>query len=326
MSKERAYNLIAKSISSDLGKAEVDELNDLLLLYPALKTEQSSLTNAWQLAGEVPEWQPNTELALKQLKRKIHDSEVTTRQKPSRFTGLLKIAAVGIILIGAGFLLRNALVAPSDPVEYASQSNEIEAIQMTDGSTILLNATAKVTFYPAEREMRKVALAGEAFFDVQRNPEKPFIVTTPRADIEVLGTSFNVNASEDLTKVIVRTGVVKVTNRRTGGSVTLLAGESIIVDEKPNLSKNSDQQVPFSSYEDLLQFDDQSLDKVFQRLGWTFNKAIAWDHSALKNCTLTSNLNGKDLSEVLSILKHALNLESTSIENDQIILTGGHCK
>src|SRR5690606_38970298 len=68
-------------------------------------------------------------------------------------------------------------------------------INLSDGTLVLLNAASTLT-YPAEfgENTREVILDGEAYFEVTKDPEKPFIVRTAKQRIEVLGTSFNINA------------------------------------------------------------------------------------------------------------------------------------
>ena len=84
---------------------------------------------------------------------------------------------------------------------------------LPDGSKVWLNAASSIR-YPTgfAGEERRVELTGEAYFEVAKDPKKPFHVKTPTQDIEVLGTHFNVNAYEDegATKTTLLEGKVKV--------------------------------------------------------------------------------------------------------------------
>ena len=76
-------------------------------------------------------------------------------------------------------------------------------VQLPDGTKVWLNASSSIT-YPtsfSSAAERKITLHGEAYFEVARDPAKPFIVQSPKQDVEVLGTHFNVNAYEDEAKV-----------------------------------------------------------------------------------------------------------------------------
>jgi ferric-dicitrate binding protein FerR (iron transport regulator) len=88
---------------------------------------------------------------------------------------------------------------------------------LPDGSKVWLNAASSIR-YPTTfaGDERKVELTGEAYFEVAKDPKKPFHVKTPTQDIEVLGTHFNVNAYED-------EGATKTTLLE--GKVRLVSGE-----------------------------------------------------------------------------------------------------
>src|SRR5690606_25369938 len=101
-------------------------------------------------------------------------------------------------------------------------------INLSDGTLVLLNAASTLT-YPAEfgENTREVILDGEAYFEVTKDPEKPFIVRTAKQRIEVLGTSFNINAynNETTTKTTLLTGAVRIntsTNTDTDGESRVL--------------------------------------------------------------------------------------------------------
>ncbi|WP_437917888.1 FecR family protein [Sphingobacterium sp. LRF_L2] len=75
-------------------------------------------------------------------------------------------------------------------------------IILEDGTKVTLNASSKL-IYPQsfkDKTTREVTLEGEAYFDVAKNPKKPFLIHTPRMEISVLGTAFNVrDYSEEAT-------------------------------------------------------------------------------------------------------------------------------
>jgi transmembrane sensor len=97
----------------------------------------------------------------------------------------------------------------------------LKELKLPDGSVIWLNAASRIKVPPAfTGNLREVVLEdGEAFFNIKRDPEHPFIVHTTPLNVQVLGTSFNVRAYKSLQtiSVSVATGKVGV----TGNSKTL---------------------------------------------------------------------------------------------------------
>lgn len=104
-------------------------------------------------------------------------------------------AASILLLLGAGLVFR--LYQPvGEKLYYATGKGQKRSIILPDGSLVTLNSNSKISFIQNNRT-RNVTLSGEAFFDVKRNPEKPFKVAATGVQIKVLGTSFNVKAYQE---------------------------------------------------------------------------------------------------------------------------------
>lgn len=101
---------------------------------------------------------------------------------------------------------------------------------MPDHSQVWLAANANLTYATDFNENRTLTLTGEAYFEVERDEKHPFIVNTDFGKVEVLGTAFNVNASDKSTTVSVEHGKVAVENK--SGKVLLTAGQSTVATEK----------------------------------------------------------------------------------------------
>jgi len=113
---------------------------------------------------------------------------------------------------------RSAHAAPGHP----------ETLELPDGSRIALDSGARldVAYRPGKRS---VALhAGAAFFQVARDPDRPFVIDAGLGDIRVLGTSFEVDRGETAVTVSVLEGSVDVRDR-AGGRTTLVAGQGVEV-------------------------------------------------------------------------------------------------
>lgn len=100
---------------------------------------------------------------------------------------------------------------------------EIFKLKLSDGTLVWLNAGSKLRFpqsFDTSDKKRTVYLEGEAFFDVAKNKDQPFIVNTQEVDVKVLGTKFNITSYEnddDITTTLVE-GSVSVYETRTPGN------------------------------------------------------------------------------------------------------------
>jgi ferric-dicitrate binding protein FerR (iron transport regulator) len=106
------------------------------------------------------------------------------------------------------------------------------AVTLSDGTRVMLNAASSLR-YPAvfTGKDRHVELSGEAWFDIARDKQHPFIVTSGDQDIQVLGTQFNLNAYDDEPgiKTTLLTGSVIVSNRSTHRSHSLSPGQQSLL-------------------------------------------------------------------------------------------------
>lgn len=102
---------------------------------------------------------------------------------------------------------------------------ETQAVVLPDGSKVWLNALSSLK-YPASfasSKDRRVELTGEGYFEIEKDGAHPFIVSTDKQEVEVLGTHFNINSYTDemATKTTLLEGSVKVSIRNGNGNKIL---------------------------------------------------------------------------------------------------------
>lgn len=137
-----------------------------------------------------------------EIKKRIQENVVNKiSPTPVRKISLIKLAvaatvALFCISIAYQYLYKNSSLKN---IEINLANGQQRHITLEDGTKITLNASSRI-IYPnsfKDSSKREVILIGEAFFDVAKNPKKPFIIHTPRMEISVLGTAFNVRDYEN---------------------------------------------------------------------------------------------------------------------------------
>jgi len=172
------------------------------------------------------------------------ENESVLRNKPARILPLfpasvLKIAASVFLVVAAGYFFWN------QPKTYHSDLGTMSSVTFPDGSTVLLNSGSSVTFKPfTGKQTRSVHLHGEGYFDIQTS-EKPFIVETFNAEIQVLGTKFSVTSwPDELTKqtaITLEEGKISVTaSEAPQVSRVMLPQQSLIVFADAAISETED--------------------------------------------------------------------------------------
>ncbi|WDF67562.1 FecR domain-containing protein [Sphingobacterium oryzagri] len=117
---------------------------------------------------------------------------MSTGSKLKSMYRLAYAAAAVLAILSFGYYFGIGPFKQQQEVQLAN--GEMRQVVLEDGTKITLNASSKL-IYPKsfkDADRREVTLTGEAYFDVAKNPNKPFLIHTPRMEIRVLGTSFNV--------------------------------------------------------------------------------------------------------------------------------------
>jgi len=159
----------------------------------------------------------NTAKSLSETKARIGLEGNRTNMRRKIYTSVWKYAAVFLLLVITGLsyyiLTDKKYDTVSDMIECYVPHGEQRTLVLSDGTTIQLNS-GSLAIYPREfkGDTRQVYLSGEAWFEVEPDSEKRFIVSTGPLKIEVLGTKFNVESypgAENITTTL-EEGAVKV--------------------------------------------------------------------------------------------------------------------
>lgn len=184
-------------------------------------------------------------------------------------------------------------------------------IELPDGTNVWLNSDTKLT-YPAafNSKNRKVRLNGEAFFDVLKNEQSPFVVEVGDIAVRVVGTEFNINnyeADED-THVYLKTGIVELhTNRGENDRMILRLdpGERAVYDKenKKLTLQKAHSDLCLAWLEGKLVFRDEPMADVVRKLNRHFNVEIMIADPKIEAYTYTATFQHESLGQILELLK-----------------------
>jgi ferric-dicitrate binding protein FerR (iron transport regulator) len=190
---------------------------------------------------------------------------------------------------------------------YETSDREKLNIGLVDGSSVTLNY--KSTLELADdfgKESRHVSLQGEAFFNVQKDKSKPFVIAIGEYEVMVVGTSFNVNYKEKLAEITVCSGIVRL---HAGDQfLSLKAGEKGIISSTGRLSVVEWDANDFAWYSGTLVLKDKSLQEVAAILSKLFNKTVEVSPSVAA-CTLSAKIEYETIDDILVIIKETLGVE-----------------
>jgi transmembrane sensor len=268
MNKEINKNLLAKLFAGTATDEEIQLLYDSPEFEKMLRNEWENTEKGKTFHG--PFDREKLKAGIVEKLNKKHPRIISF--SPRR---LIKYAAILFIPVLFAFLAYYFLYSPvkhefAQIVEKQNQKGIRTEFVLPDGSKVWLNAESKIS-YPEffNGRNRFVRLEGEAYFEVQRDPKKPFIVKTNQLDIEVLGTRFNVRsyAGEKYIETTLLSGKL---------SVNLINPETGKVS---NAILHPNQQATFEVEEQKFRFSEVEADRF---IAWTQGKLVIESESLIE--------------------------------------------
>ena len=262
-------------------------------------------------------------------------AETRARRRPSRrrAPGWRAGAMVGLLLLIGGLWLAQSLRTPPEaPTDSTYRTvvttpGERSQVQLADGSSVMLNVDSKLRLPSTfNQQQRVVQLTGEAYFEVDADPDRPFIVRTENASVRVRGTAFNVRGypDEEQVQVAVREGGVSVRPQRPGtqpDTVELESGEIGRMGEADTTVQILAADVaPYIGWtEGRLVFENTPLPKVARRLERWYDLTFRIRDPALRSLRLTATLKSQSVRNVLDVIAASLNIRY-EIDQNSVVL------
>ncbi|WP_291286638.1 FecR domain-containing protein [Flavobacterium sp.] len=202
-------------------------------------------------------------------------------------------------------------------------NDDIRLLCLSDGTRVWLNENSEIG-YPVQfaKNERLVTLKGEAFFEVKRDPSRPFIITSGTIKTTVLGTSFNVKAyDESKPEVNVRTGKVQVESLKN--TVLLERGDKVVYRPDNLLLQKQKTNVLEPEWKKVLIYvDGLTLEEVLTKLKTDHQFEVNYLTADLKNLTIKGTLDTRQgLYEMLQTIAFALEIKIRSTGNNTYLVS-----
>ena len=211
-------------------------------------------------------------------------------------------------------------------------------VRLEDGTVITLRKNSKLS-YPAhfQKHKREVFLSGEAFFDVTKDPSRPFLVYANETVTKVLGTSFEIRAfenSQDVT-VHVKTGRVSVYKQsRIQTDDPETTGLVLLPNQKGTFNRDSEMLVknlvpdplPIAPIDDKqkIRFDEVPVTDVFAEIEKIYGVQILCDHELLAKCIISTAIRNESLYDNLDVICRTIGGSYKEIDA-QIVIDSKGC-
>lgn len=239
--------------------------------------------------------------------------KVNQRTQPKVFTlfssTVYKVAAAVAVFAVLGIWAVNSLKSTTTTI--ATAANEVKKITLPDGSNVWLHEYSELTYSNnLEGSTRELSLKGLAFFDVKRDEQRPFIINTPKGEVSVLGTSFEVNAFERDTfeRVTVKTGKVKFENKNGEGLELTVNEEGTLTKSGHVIETVVDADELVSWHTNKLTFNNETMDKVANKIARYYHVKVKFNNADIANCHFTGSFENPKMNQVLDAISKALQI------------------
>jgi transmembrane sensor len=204
---------------------------------------------------------------------------------------------------------------------------EMKEITLPDGTRILANANTRISYVEKQfnKNKREIWMEGEAFFDVAKNPDKPFIIYSGQLRTTVRGTSFNIKAYPEIgeTGVSVRDGKVEVSDKK-GRTLGLLTADKRIIYNMVSRThhiENCNWQNDAAWHERRLAVSDANIAELKLRLKQIYGIDLTIQSGIAANTRFgLSFRRDASLTEVLDMIAELYDVKYRRASNHKIVI------
>lgn len=371
---EYIWLLIARKLSGEATREELLELEGLLREDPSAGYSKEVLNDLWNSQSHPDRQYSETryrELVQQLRSMGIDDGKFTHDDhfinsgiedlpvKSSKRKWLVALSTAAVLIATICIYYFSVTTGNTKETDVAQQAkNQINtkngsktSLVLPDGTKVWLNSGSQLVYDKNYgNKLREVSLTGEAYFDVVKNPERPFLIHTTKMDVKVLGTAFNVKCypGEKTTETSLVRGSVEVTLKDRQEKIMLKPNEKLVISNddykrvkpvgsdaakstvvsnpKPIISVSHLTLLPGDNtvietawVQNRLIFSGESFEEVALKMERWYNIEIDFADERMMDEKLTGNFERETVVEALNALRLVAPFTYT-IKNDKIII------
>jgi len=302
-------------------EASIEEISKVIWDNPKVNTEMESGKS--RLFQEIlSDIKNDKDVPVIAMDQNVIYSNKSTERKVGMSKKWLSVAAVVLIALGISFTLFDINPPEETPVVAAANIEKVNSsghrskIVMRDGTRIFLNAESKISYSDEKygKELREIYLEGEAYFEVAKNANVPFIVNTKKLSTTALGTAFNVRAFDDETssQISLAEGSVSVSSLEESKSnqaqkMILLPDEEAQLNDGNLIKRKFDSDRVLSWKDGIIYFNETDFADAVRVLERWYN--VKFEINNVKNISSlkgTGTFKNESLENVLKALSYSL--------------------
>jgi ferric-dicitrate binding protein FerR (iron transport regulator) len=347
---------VSRKLSGEATASELAELSDLIKTQANTDLYLQAIEEFWKIPPEKDEdfLEATYHIHLNRLKEKGFDLEKDKETdepqelyfddedrsgKLNRKKIIIALSVLSAIILAFIFYnSRDSVTVPANDkiaqTEVSTKSGSRTNFRLPDGTTVWLNGNSKLEYDIRHfgESLREVTLIGEAYFDVVKNNDKPFIIHANKVNIKVVGTSFNVKAypGEKNTETSLIHGSIEVTMTGVNGKCMMKPNDKLIIPNEAipaliekavnepedvvgkipmakmvKLTVAQDEQtiVETAWVENRLVFDHETFEELSLKMERFYGVSIRFEDKELKSEQFSGSFEKETFAEALNALQ-----------------------
>lgn len=274
----------------------------------------------WEEFYHLGKWHKVDDIALHKAEKALF-ARIKTEERRSLDNARIRrwmrhAAAVVLLLLVTGpFVWYFTTTAREDWICISTAMNETSEIVLPDSSRVWLNEHSTLRYPRRFREQeRNLKLDGEAYFEVTKNPHRPFTVQGHSISVQVLGTKFNLRSAvgSHCAEASLIEGEIKVKGNRGEGAITLSPGQKVRLDLNTRQMKVSDTNAALDAiwHNKLISLQNADIVQIAEVLEKAYHVHIILAPDVDKTATYSGVLRRKDsIEDVMRLLQGSLHLQ-----------------
>ncbi len=316
---QTASDWVVTLSSGDMSDADMAAF-ELWLKDAGNRASFDDMEKSWAAIGLIPSLQGSVSMDdLDEFRVDASPKVVPLRRR----WGAWGVAIAAVVALAVVTVLMLPPFKP-DVSTYSTGTGELKTVQLADGSLISLGARSELRVSYSEKKRQIALLSGEAFFDVMKNSEAPFVVQTGDTYVHVLGTSFDVKSAGGVVRVSVaegRVAVAKAALLPSQGYTTLDAGQRLkLVGGKEGTVEAISRHLPGAWRSGRLTYEDTPLGEILSDARRYYPGEISLATDDLADMRVTASFQSSRIPEMLKRLEDTLPVRLQKTEEGNIVI------
>ncbi len=244
-----------------------------------------------------------------------------SRTRGAMWAKLSALAAAVMLAIGTGIFVYTAGPLAGD--RYATPIGGVASVPLKDGSSVTLNTASAIRVQLTDKERRIDLARGEAFFDVAKDPARPFVVRAGAKRIVAVGTKFSVRKEGENIRVIVTEGLVRMETADSAGSLLTAGAIARTIDARIAVQNKSvpEAEDTLSWRSGYVVFRETALAEAVAEFNRYNERQIVIQDPAVAAIRLTGKFRSTNYEIFVRLLEDTFQVRA-HYTDDQIVLSG----